>query len=159
MKNTTLCYLEKNGAYLLLHRITEENDVNQGKWIGIGGHFEEGESPYDCAIREVYEETGLALAEARYRGVVTFVSDLYETEQMHLFTSSAFVGEERACDEGVAAWIPKEEIPSLPLWKGDLIFLSLLEKEEPFFSLKLVYRGDELTEAVLNGIPMTLSPL
>ena len=154
MKNTTLCYLEKDGCYLLLHRITEENDVNAGKWIGIGGHFEEGESPFDCAIREVYEETGLALAEARYRGVVTFVSDIYETEQMHLFTSSSFVGEEIPCNEGVAAWIKKEDIASLPLWTGDLIFLDLLEKEEPFFSLKLIYKGDDLTSAVLNGIPL-----
>ncbi|MBP3436957.1 MAG: 8-oxo-dGTP diphosphatase [Clostridia bacterium] len=156
MQNTTLCYLEKDGKYLLLHRIYKKNDVNQGKWIGIGGHFEEGESPYDCAIREVFEETGLALAEARYRGVVTFVSDRYETEQMHLFTSSSFVGEQIACNEGEAAWIKKEDIPSLPLWVGDLIFLELLEQEIPFFSLKLCYTGDALTSAVLDGVPLSV---
>ena len=156
MKNTTLCYLEKEDSYLLLHRICKENDVNAGKWVGVGGHFEEGESPFDCAIREVYEETGLALAEARYRGVVTFVSDTYETEQMHLFTSSACVGEMTSCNEGVLEWVKKKDIPSLPLWTGDLIFLALLAKEEPFFSLKLVYQGDSLAAAVLNGIPLSL---
>ena len=166
MKNTTLCYLEKNGAYLMLHRVKKEKDENAGKWIGVGGHFEEGESPFDCAVREIYEETGLAAAHMRYRGVVTFVSDIYETEQMHLFTVDDFVGEDAfptyrgretetpTCREGNLAWVEKARIPSLPLWEGDKIFLSLLAKEEPFFSLKLRYVGDNLVGAALNGLPL-----
>lgn len=167
MKNTTLCYIEKGDAYLMLHRVKKEKDENAGKWIGVGGHFEEGESPYDCAVREVYEETGLACAALTYRGVVTFVSDLYETEQMHLFTVPEFVGEDifpafdgeepattAVCTEGNLAWVKRTEIPSLPLWEGDKIFLSLLASGEPFFSLKLTYTGDTLTGAYLNGIPM-----
>ena len=166
MKNTTLCYLEKDGAYLMLHRVKKQNDVNAGKWVGVGGHFEEGESPFDCAVREIFEETGLVAAALRYRGVVTFVSDVWETEQMHLFTSDDFLGEDRFprytggveaatdCNEGNLAWVEKNTVPTLPLWVGDKIFLSLLEKEEPFFSLKLVYTGDALTSVILNGIPM-----
>lgn len=169
MKNTTLCYLEKDGAYLMLHRVKKKNDENAGKWVGVGGHFEEGESPFDCAVREIYEETGLACAAARYRGVVTFVSDRYETEQMHLFTVDDFVGDitypsyEEAgafdtehCTEGNLAWVKKEKVFDLPLWEGDKVFLTLLDKDEPFFSLKLVYVGDTLTSAILNGIPLTI---
>ena len=154
MQNTTLCYLEKDGCYLMLHRIKKEKDVNKDKWIGVGGHFEEGESPYDCVIREVFEETGLALASASYRAVITFVSDRYESEQMHLFTSDAFVGEMTSCDEGELCWVKKEEISALPLWEGDKIFLALLSRRRDFFSLKLSYRGDELVLAVLDGIPL-----
>ena len=166
MKNTTLCYLEKDGAYLMLHRVKKEKDENAGKWIGVGGHFEEGESPFDCAVREIYEETGYAAARMRYRGVVTFVSDIYETEQMHLFTVDDFVGEVMYptyegletdtpdCREGNLAWVAKTRIPSLPLWEGDKIFLSLLAKDEPFFSLKLAYRGDALVGSYLNGLPI-----
>lgn len=156
MKNTTLCYLERDDAYLMLHRTVKENDVNHDKWIGVGGHFEEGESPFDCVIREVFEETGYALAEARYRGIVTFVSDVYESEQMHLFTSSAFVGEPMPCDEGELAWVKKSDVKNLPLWEGDKLFFALLAEERPFFSLKLSYRGDCLYEAVLDGIPLSL---
>ena len=156
MQNTTLCYLEKDGKYLMLHRTKKENDINEGKWLGVGGHFEEGESPYDCAIREVFEETGLALAEARYRAVVTFASDAYESEQMHLFTSSHFVGELVECAEGELSWVEKDKVLSLPMWEGDSVFLKLLLEKEEFFSLKLVYRGDTLTGAVLDGIPMLL---
>ena len=166
MKNTTLCYLEKNDAYLMLHRVKKEKDENAGKWIGVGGHFEEGESPYDCAVREIFEETGLVAAALVYRGVVTFVSDLYETEQMHLFTVPAFVGEDGFpmyeggaaqtpfCAEGNLAWVKRADLPTLTLWEGDRIFLSLLEKNEPFFSLKLSYRGDALVSVALNGIPI-----
>ena len=166
MKNTTLCYLEKNGAYLMLHRVKKEKDENAGKWIGVGGHFEEGESPFDCAVREIYEETGLAAAHMRYRGVVTFVSDMYETEQMHLFTVDDFVGEDAfptyqgketetpACREGNLAWVKRSDVAGLPLWEGDRVFLSLLERDEPFFSLKLVYRGDALVGSYLNGLPI-----
>ncbi len=154
MQNTTLCYLEKDGKYLMLHRVKKEGDLNRDKYVGVGGHFEEGESPYDCVIREVFEETGLALAEADYRGIVTFVSDKWESEQMHLFTSRAFVGEMTACDEGELCWVEKEKVPSLPLWEGDKLFFALLDRRDRFFSLKLSYRGETLVSAVLDGIPL-----
>lgn len=155
MKNTTLCYLEREGQYLMLHRVKKENDCNKDKWIGIGGHFEEGESPFDCAIREIYEETGLAVAALCYRGVVTFVSDEWECEQMHLFTSDDLVGEWHECNEGELAWVEKSRLGELPLWEGDHIFLRLLSEGRGFFSLKLVYKKDTLVSAVLDGIPMT----
>ena len=158
MQNTTLCYLEKDGKYLMLHRVKEKEDINEGKYLGVGGHFEEGESPYDCAIREVFEETGLVLAEARYRAVVTFASDAYECEQMHLFTSGAFVGELIECTEGELRWVDKKEVFSLPMWEGDAVFLRLLEEKEDFFSLKLTYHGDKLTGAILDGVPMERVP-
>lgn len=151
MKNTTLCYIEKDGSYLMLHRVKKENDENKDKWIGIGGKFEDGESPEDCVIREVMEETGLTLTSYSYRGIVTFVSDRYETEYMHLFTAGEYLGEIGECDEGVLEWIEKKRLMSIPMWEGDKIFLELLDEGHPFFSLKLVYRGDELTEAILDG--------
>ncbi len=151
MKNTTLCYLEKDGAYLMMHRIKKINDENRDKWIGIGGKFEEGETPYDCARREIYEETGLMPSALSYRGIVTFVSDLYGTEYMHLFTSESFTGDIKAdCDEGVLEWVEKDRISSLPIWEGDKIFLKLLDEEKRFFSLKLTYQGDKLTDHVLE---------
>ena len=150
-KQTTLCYLERGEDYLLLHRVKKKNDENHDKWIGVGGKFEEGESPEDCVLREVQEETGLTLTSYRYRGIVTFVSDVYPCEYMHLFTADGWTGEEQVCDEGELAWIPKKKFANLPMWEGDYIFLDLLERGEPFFSLKLVYRGELLTEAVLNG--------
>ena len=151
MKQTTLCYLECGDAYLMLHRTKKENDENHDKWIGVGGKFEAGESPEDCMRREIFEETGLTVTEYSYRGIVTFVSDLYGTEYMHLFTVTDWEGEARECDEGELAWIKKQELFDLTLWEGDRIFLRLLQEDVPFFSLKLTYRGDELTEAVLNG--------
>ena len=154
MKQTTLCYIEKDGCYLMLHRVKKEHDENRDKWIGIGGKFEEGESPEDCLLRETKEETGLTLTDYRYRGLVTFVSDEWGTEQMHLFTAGGFSGALRECDEGVLEWIPRERLLSLPMWEGDRIFLDLLERNEPFFSLKLVYRGERLERAVLNGNPI-----
>ncbi len=152
MRNTTLCYLERDGCYLMLHRIKKENDLNHDKWIGIGGKFEEGESPENCLLREVWEETGLSLDSWRYCGIVTFVSDEWGTEYMHLFHSEDFHGSLRECDEGSLEWIEKSVLAALPdQWEGDRIFLRMMENNEPFFSLKLCYRGDLLTGAELNG--------
>ena len=152
MRNTTLCYIEQGRAYLMLHRVKKTVDENKDKWIGIGGKFEEGESPEDCLLREVREETGLTLKRWRYRGIVTFVSDQWGTEYMHLFTADAWEGRLREdCDEGVLEWIDRERLLSLPIWEGDKIFLRLLDEGVPFFSLKLRYAGDRLAEAVLNG--------
>lgn len=151
MKNTSLCYIEKDGKYLMLHRVKKVNDENHDKWIGIGGKFEYGESPEDCMLREVWEETGLSAEDWRYRGIVTFVSDEWGTEYMHLFHCQGFSGQIKDCDEGVLEWIEKERLLSLPIWEGDKIFLRLLDSDEPFFSLKLTYSGDRLMEAVLNG--------
>lgn len=152
MRNTTLCYLEHDGRYLMLHRIKKQEDLNRDKWIGIGGKFEEGESPEDCLLREVREETGLTLDSWRYCGIVTFVSDEWGTEYMHLFHSEMFHGTLKDCDEGALEWIDKTALASLPdQWEGDRIFLKLMEDKTPFFSLKLCYRGDVLTDAELNG--------
>ena len=153
LRNTSLCYIEHNGCYLMLHRTKKAVDENSGKWIGVGGGFEEGESPEDCCIREVREETGISLSfsDLSFRGVITFVSDEWGTEYMHLFTASLPEdcnenAESFLCSEGVLKWIPKNEVTSLPIWEGDRVFLQLLAQNEPFFSLKLVYRGDELVE-------------
>ena len=150
MKNTSLCYLERDGQYLMLHRVKKENDENKDKWIGIGGKFEPGESPEDCVRREVLEETGLSLLDYRYCGIVTFVNGGW-TEYMHLFHATKFEGSLRSCDEGDLEWIGKEQLAALQQWEGDKIFLRLMELRVPFFSLKLVYEGDRLTDAVLNG--------
>ncbi len=151
MKNSTLCYIEKDGKYLMLHRIKKENDINRDKWIGIGGKFEEKESPEDCVLRETYEETGLTLTSYSYKGIVTFISNVCETEYMHLFTADGFTGNISDCDEGVLEWIDKKELYDLTLWEGDKIFLKLLDEDIPFFSLKLEYDNDDLINAVLNG--------
>lgn len=142
---TTLCYIEKDDCYLMMHRISKKNDVNAGKWIGIGGHFEENESPEECLLREAYEETGLTLTQYRLRGIITFISKGYGCEYMHLYTADAFDGTLNTdCNEGVLKWIPKTEIPHLTLWEGDKIFLKLLLENDDFFSLKLEYDGDTL---------------
>ena len=152
MRNTTLCYLERGRDYLMLHRVKKTVDENKDKWIGIGGKFQEGESPEDCLLREVREETGLRLLRWRCRGIVTFVSDEWGTEYMHLFTSDAYEGALRNdCEEGVLEWIDRDALLKLPIWEGDRIFLRLLEEDAPFFSLKLRYVGDRLAEAVLDG--------
>ncbi len=148
---TTLCYIEKEDCYLMLHRIKKQNDINKDKWIGIGGHFEEGESPEECLLREVKEETGLHLLSYAFRGIVTFVTMQGITEYMCLYTSDSFEGELITCDEGELEWVKKERFPSLNFWEGDYIFLKLLEERDTFFSLKLVYDGDKLIEAVLDG--------
>ncbi|MBQ6844659.1 MAG: 8-oxo-dGTP diphosphatase [Agathobacter sp.] len=154
MKLTTLCYIEKEDNYLMLHRVKKVNDCNKDKWIGVGGKFEEGESPEECLLREVYEETGLTLTNYRFRGIVTFVSDEWEGEYMHLFTASEYEGElpenaMRDCSEGELVWVPKNEIKNLNLWEGDKIFLKLLQERETFFSLKLRYEGENLKESIL----------
>ena len=152
--NTTLCYIEQGGCYLMLHRVKKEHDINHDKWIGIGGKFEDKESPEDCVLREAKEETGLTLIRPEYRGLVTFVSSDYATEYMHLFWADDFTGTLQDCDEGVLEWVPKERLRELPHWEGDEIFLRLLERRGPFFSLKLRYEGDTLAEAVLNQEPL-----
>ena len=157
MRNTTLCHLEQDGCYLMLHRVKKEHDENHDKWVGIGGKFEPGESPEDCALREVYEETGLRMRSWRYRGIVTFVSDEWGTEYMHLFHCTDFTGTLKPCDEGELEWVDKRRLLSLPIWEGDRIFLRLLDSERPFFSLKLRYEGERLVEAVLDGEPLSLA--
>ena len=153
---TTLCYLEHEDKYLMLHRVSKKNDVNKDKWIGIGGKFEFGESPEDCLLREAREETGYRLTGYRLRGVVTFLFNDEEAEYMFLYTADRFEGEPVPCSEGTLEWVPKSEIDRLNLWEGDRIFFELLRTEAPFFSLKLHYRGDRLCEAVLDGVPMEL---
>jgi len=156
MKNTTLCYIERQNQYLCLHRTKKENDLNEGKWIGIGGKFEDKESPEDCLLREVKEETGLTLTHYTYRGIVTFISDRWPTEYMHLFTADGFVGEIGECDEGTLEWIEKDELLRKTIWEGDKIFLELLQKDVSFFSLKLCYQGDKLIQAVLGGKELSI---
>lgn len=152
MSLTTLCYIEKDDAYLMMHRIKKKNDVNEGKWIGVGGHFEENESPEECLLREVKEETGYTLTSYRFRGLVTFISNTGVTEYMCLYTADGFEGELIPCNEGTLEWVRKSELSRLNLWIGDKIFLKLLAEEAPFFSLKLSYEGDVLVEAVLDGV-------
>ena len=145
MFNTTLCYIEKDGAYLMIHRIKKKNDMNKDKWLGVGGKLEEGETPFDCARREIKEETGVTVKDLKYRGIITFVSDLYGTEYMHLFTATEYDGEiDYNCDEGNLEWVKKDRIKDLPIWEGDKIFFDLLEKDNRFFSLKLEYKGEGL---------------
>lgn len=153
---TSLLYIERDGKYLMLHRTKKEHDPNEGKWIGVGGKFEADESPEECAIREAREETGLSVLRPTFRGIVTFISDRCPTEYMHLFTCTDFTGELRDCDEGELAWVEKSRVLGLPLWEGDRIFLSLLAEGAPFFSLKLVYRGDTLVRATLDGRELDL---
>ena len=151
MKNTTLCYIEQNGKYLMIHRVKKALDENKDKWIGVGGKFEAAESPFDCARREIYEETGLLPGKLNYRGLVTFVSNEYGTEYMHLFHTVDFTGELlENCPEGNLEWVNKDEICNLPLWEGYKIFLDLLRQDVQFFSLKLMYEGDKLVSHTLE---------
>ena len=151
MVNTTLCYIERDGEYLMIHRVKKKNDMNHDKWIGVGGKFEGGESPFDCARREILEETGVKVTDLKYRGIVTFVSNEFGTEYMHLFTARGYTGEiDYNCDEGRLEWVKKERVRQLPIWEGDKIFLDLLDTEERFFSLKLEYEGDRLVSHTLE---------
>ena len=154
-KLSTLCYIEKDGKYLMLHRTVKKNDVNKDKWIGVGGHFEQDESPEECLLREVKEETGYTLTSYQYRGLVTFVSGNGVTEYMSLFTADGFEGTPIPCDEGELQWVDKKDIEKLNIWEGDKIFFRLLKESREFFSLKLVYNGgDQLISAALNGKAM-----
>ena len=146
---TTLCYIEKDDKYLMLHRVKKKNDISHDKWIGVGGKFEEDESPEECLLREVKEETGLTLTDYRMRGVVTFISDRCETEYMFLYTASQYEGSLIECNEGELVWVPKGDVYDLPIWEGDKIFFRLLEENCPYFSLKHKYEGDKLVETSL----------
>lgn len=157
MTLTTLCYLEKNNSYLMLHRIKKEKDINKDKWIGIGGHFESGESPEECLLRETKEETGLTLTSYRCRGIITFLCDDITDYYMFLYTADGFTGSLKECSEGNLEWVSKDKLTELNLWEGDLIFFRLLEENVPFFSLKLCYKNDVLLHASLNGKELDLS--
>lgn len=150
MINTTLCYIEKDNKYLMLHRTKKENDLNEGKWIGVGGKFEKDETPEECLLREVQEETGLTLTKYRLRAVITFVLNEWGSEYMYLFTANEFSGELSECDEGKLKWVDKKDIFKLNIWDGDRIFLKKLIKEDNFFTLKVVYDGDRLVESVIK---------
>lgn len=163
---STLCYIEKDNKYLMLHRVKKEADANKDKWIGVGGKFEDGESPEECVLREVKEETGLTLTKYQFRGIITFVSDKWETEYMHLFTATEYEGEDGfaewdnynesnsikkkyECSEGELVWVQKSQIPNLYIWEGDKVFLQLLDEKKEFFSLKLRYEGEKLAEVCI----------
>ena len=156
-KNTTLGYIERDGAYLMLHRVKKENDLNHDKWVGVGGKFEDGERPEECMCRDALEETGLTLHAPRLRGIVTFVSNEWDNEYMFLYTCTDFSGELIECNEGDLEWVPMERVPDLPIWQGDKIFLDLLCRDAPFFSLKLQYEGDDLVYAALDGKPLNIT--
>ena len=151
MTNTTLCYITRGDQVLMLHRINKKNDLNQDKWIGIGGKFEADETPDECLLREAYEETGLTLTSWKCRGVVTFLSNRWEGEYMYLFTADEFEGEVGECNEGDLQWVSRDFLDQLPKWEGDQIFLDLIWQNAPFFLLTLRYDGDKLVEAILNG--------
>lgn len=141
---STVCYIEKEGKYLMLHRTKKKNDINEGKWLGIGGKFEDKESPEDCIIREVKEETGLTLNSVKLRGILTFINTICETEYIYVFTSNDFTGNLIECNEGELKWVEKEKVTSLNLWEGDKIFVEKIKEESPFFTIKYVYDGDTL---------------
>ena len=148
---TTLCYIENDDSYLMMHRVKKENDINKDKWIGVGGHFEADETPEECLLREVKEETGLTLLSWKLRGVITFLCDKWQTEYMFLYTSDSYEGNMIECNEGILEWVPKSQVYDLPVWEGDKIFFHLLEDSDKFFSLKLKYIDETLVEAILNG--------
>ncbi len=148
--NTTLCYIEKDNKYLMLHRTKKQNDLNEGKWIGVGGKFEKGETPEECLLREVREETGLILTKYRLRAIITFISNEWGTEYMYLFTANEFEGELICCDEGDLEWVDKNKILNLNIWEGDRIFLKKMIEHDNFFTLKVVYEGDKLVESIMK---------
>ena len=148
MKLTTLCYINDHDLYLMLFRNKKQDDPNEGKWIGIGGRVEEGEAPWECMKREVWEETGLTVTEASFLGVITFISDCWEDEMMFLYRADGFTGSLKGdCPEGTLSWIDKDRIMSLPLWEGDKLFLPELIDKKKSIHMKLVYEGETLKEA------------
>lgn len=152
---TTLCYIEQGDKYLMLHRTKKKNDPNHDLWLGLGGHFEEGESPDECVVREVLEESGLTLMDQRLRGVVTF-SDGDWVEYMFLYSASQYEGNISDCNEGELVWVEKQRVlTELPIWEGDRIFLRLMSEDRPFFSLKLTYEHRRLIYAALDGKELT----
>lgn len=153
---TTLCYLEQDGCYLMLHRVKKKNDVNKDKWIGVGGKFEPGEDALACAMREVLEETGYTMDHPRYRAMVDFYCPPWQPERMHLYTCDAFSGTPHPCNEGDLVWVPRDQVQALPIWQGDKIFFDLLDRDAPFFHLELFYQGEALVRAVLDGRELTL---
>ncbi len=155
MRLTTICYIEKDGCFLMLHRTKKENDQSHDKWLGVGGKFEKDESPDECIVREVKEETGLTLTSYRLRGIMTFVSDVWETEYMFIYTADQFQGEIQPCSEGDLYWVKKEEVLNLHLWQGDVLFLRKLIQNEDFFTLKVEYQGEELVRAYegISSVP------
>ena len=151
MVETTLCYIESEGRVLLFYRTRKKKDPNQGKWIGVGGHIEKGETPEMCVLREVWEETGLHLLDVRARGIVHFRSDVQPDEDMYLFTAEKFTGTLRDCEEGELAWVEKEKMFSLPMWAGDRVFLQLIQEDRDAFTCTLNYCGETLTSAQVDG--------
>ncbi len=141
---STVCYIEKEGKYLMLHRTKKQNDINKEKWLGIGGKFEDKESPEECTIREVKEETGLTLNSVKLRGILTFINTICETEYIYIFTSNDFTGKLIECGEGDLQWVEKEKVTSLNLWEGDKIFIEKIKEDGPFFTIKNIYEGDTL---------------
>lgn len=156
MKRTTLCYIEQNGKYLMLHRVKKQHDVNHDKWIGIGGHIEPGETPLECILREAREETGLTLTALRPCGEILFEAEPWPQETMYLYHADGFSGTLCDCDEGELVWLDKAKLKGLPAWEGDFIFLELMERRAPYFKLELHYTGERLDRAVINGKPLPL---
>ena len=153
MEKTTLCYIEQNDCYLMLHRTKEECDMNKDKWLGIGGHFEKGETPDECIIREVKEETNLTLTDYTLRGIILFEENDYK-EMIYLYTSTAFKGKIKECLEGDLVWVNKDDVLNLNIWEGDKVFLKMLNDKEPYFILKLIYDNDKfIGSELLDDIP------
>ena len=145
---TTLCYIEKDNNYLMLHRTKKENDINNGKWIGVGGKLEKGETPQECAVREILEETGLRVNKPVLKGIITFPDFTPDNDwYTYVFKATEFEGELIDCDEGTLEWVPYEQVLSKPTWEGDHTFLSWILEDKPFFSAKFSYKGDKLVES------------
>ena len=151
MRLTTLCYIERDGCWLMMHRVKKARDENAGKWIGIGGHLEKDESPEECVLREIREETGLAVSHLKLRGLLTFILPAWGNEMTFLYTAETKEEALPECPEGELRWIPLREIERLTLWEGDRLFLKLLSEDAPFFLMKLEYCGDRLERAYVNG--------
>lgn len=142
-KLATICYIDNGHSLLLLHRNKKPNDVHEGKWIGVGGKLEAGESPEECVIRESKEETGLTLHQPQLVGIIVFPEftpghDWYT----YVFRARHFEGQVIDCNEGTLEWVPYDQVLSRPSWEGDHIFLSWILEQKPFFSAKFSYSPD-----------------